>query len=517
MSFLIEKKSYFLCLIAGMLYALGFPLFNGNSIFFAPIIGFAILYSCLLSENKIKKQLLMGLSYSLGFYLLGFYWIPFLLKEFGGLSFPFNYLLGLLFSLFIIPQTYFFILIQRKIKNPLILAFIYTLLEQFIPQQFPAHLGHSYASLVPNLNLVFAPIFGAAFYSFFTASISLSLISHLKTKKIQWAAYSFIIITIIFHYLPILKNAPSPIIQTLKIRIVQPNIGNFLKLDSERGGINSIKSIFENYLDLSTKNTTDQKNLIIWPETSFPNLLYSDILKSSDEVELPFLIKDIIQKTGSHLFIGGYDSKPGIGNFQSDYNSAFLFTPEMKLQDVYHKRKLIPFGEGLPFGPLNPYLSKLITNISYFAEGDRFNLFNIDNKSFFTSVICYEVLFTDFVRQALNEQDRNVHFLVNLTNDSWYGQTAEPFQHLFLTKWRALELNLPVVRSTNTGITTIIYPNGSESNRLGVGEKNYIDLDLDIKEREKTIYQKLGLWGLILLALFWLFIDLALKRKSFLE
>jgi apolipoprotein N-acyltransferase len=179
--------------------------------------------------------------------------------------------------------------------------------------------------------------------------------------------------------------------------------------------------------------------------------------------------------------------------------------------------RLIPFGEGLPFGPLNPYLSGIITNISYFAEGDTYTGFKTDNQLSFVSVICYEVLFPTFVADMLNNQKEEAQFMINLTNDSWYGNTAEPYQHLFLSKWRALEFNLPLIRSTNTGITTVVFPDGSESKRLLIGEKTYLDVDLEIAPRTPTLFQIFGIWSFLTIALVLLLIELAFKRKTFFQ
>ena len=117
----------------------------------------------------------------------------------------------------------------------------------------------------------------------------------------------------------------------------------------------------------------------------------------------------------------------------------------------------------------------------------------------------------------LNHQKDEAQFMINLTNDSWYGNTAEPFQHLFLTKWRALEFNIPVIRSTNTGITTVIFPDGSESPMLSISEKSYLDIDLEIAPRAKTIFQKFGIWSFLIIAFILLLIELAFKRKAFFQ
>lgn len=519
MNFNRKYLSLIICLLAGMLYALGFPTFFGTSVFIAPLIGFALFNWALDQEVSLNKQFILSLAYSLGFYIFGFYWIPQTLMDFGGLFFPVNHLLGLLFSLVIVPQIYCYVVLKKYIKHPVILAIGYVLLERLVPQQFPAQLGHPFLNLTPTINLVFAPWAGAAFYSFLTAFIALTLVQH-KASGIKPKLYYAIIAVILFLHLPFLYPTPSKEnMTTLKIRMVQPNIGNFLKIDSERGSINSINAVLDNYYFLSTNDIKSKRDLIIWPETAYPNLFFSETFKADHKLRLPEVINDVIINTGAELFIGGYDSTLSSNgqSYKSDYNSAFHFSSQGYMKDVYHKMRLIPFGEGLPFGPLNPYLSGIITNISYFAEGDTYTGFKTANNLNFVSVICYEVLFPAFVADMLNNQKEEAQFLINLTNDSWYGDTAEPYQHLFLSKWRALEFNLPLIRSTNTGITTVVYPDGSESKRLLISEKTYLDVDLEIAPRTKTLFQIFGIWSFLTIAFIILLIELAFKRKAFFQ
>ena len=519
MNFNPKYLSFIICLLAGMLYALGFPTFFGASVFIAPIIGFATLNWVLDRETSLKQQFILSLAYSLGFYLFGFYWIPHTLMEFGGIFFPFNQMLGLLFSFVIIPQIYCYVILKKYIKHPIILAIGYVLLERFVPQQFPAHLGHPFLSLAPSINLIFAPWAGSAFYSFLAAFIALTLVQH-KVSGIKPKLYYGFIVVILFLHLPFFNKTPSKeSLTSFKIRLIQPNIGNFLKINAESGSVNSIKTVLDNYYYLSTVDIQSKRDLIIWPETAFPNLFFSETFKNNTSLKLPPVIRNVISNTGAELFIGGYDTTLSSKNlsYKSDYNAAFLFSNQNYMKDVYHKMLLIPFGEGLPFGPLNNYLSEIITNISYFAEGSNYTGFKTDNNLNFVSVICYEVLFSSFVADMLNHQKDEAQFMINLTNDSWYGNTAEPFQHLFLTKWRALEFNIPVIRSTNTGITTVIFPDGSESPRLSISEKSYLDIDLEIAPRAKTIFQKFGIWSFLIIAFILLLIELAFKRKAFFQ
>jgi apolipoprotein N-acyltransferase len=102
--------------------------------------------------------------------------------------------------------------------------------------------------------------------------------------------------------------------------------------------------------------------------------------------------------------------------------------------------------------------------------------------------------------------------MINLTNDSWYGDTMEPEQHLFLAKWRALEFNLPIIRSTNTGITSVIYPDGSESKRLEILKTGNLDLSINLPLQEATFYQKYGFATILPLWIIYLIFHLLLLK-----
>jgi apolipoprotein N-acyltransferase len=509
----------FLPFLGGILYAAGFPLFSDFSIFIGPLLGFLLLNISLTKNLSIKDSLKKAWFFSIGFLVLGFYWIPFTLKEFGGLFFPFNYILGFVFSIGILPQTYFYVLAQRKVKSPFVLAFCYALLEYFIPQQFPAHLGHAFLYFTPKFNLFLAPIFGNMAYSFITAFIALIIIKQISEKKLNMPYHFIALIFIIISLLPsgnkIAKNTKE-----ITVRVVQPNIGNYLKIESEKGNIHSIKNVFALYYNLSTAKLNNPVDLIIWPETAYPDLINSSFLLNGQKAfeQTPPLIEKILSDTKSDLFVGGYDYNPVSASkygFESDFNSAFHFGSQDKnLLNVYHKMKLIPFGEGLPFGPFNQFLSKYITNISFFAHGEKPALFKLKNDVKFTSAICYEILFPNLIRNLLNNLNERPHFLINLTNDSWYGDTSEPYQHLFLAKWRALEFNLPIIRSTNTGISSIIFPDGSESERMLIDERGFKDYKFIASQNEATPFQRNGVWPFIFIMLIFIWLEKILLLKD---
>lgn len=510
---------YFVPFIGGVLYATGFPMKFAPTNFFGTIIGLALLFQALsfskeeVSNKKMRVEILSVLAFCLGYNCLGYYWIPYTMKTFGGLVPPLNYLMGSLFSLIIAPHLITFVVTSRifyrfskriyaltnsNAKKNFIYAIIFTLLEQIVPQQFPSHAGHSWLVIAPFLGL--AKVFGAPLFSFINFWLALGLADVLRGKTRDWWSIRFASLVIFTSAVfPLILSKKSDHITSL--RLVQARISNNVKIDSEVGSGLAFSDVKKVFYKLSTKESENDIDLIIWPETAYPRLLSPNAI-NKNPTTAPHLITSIIDKMNAEMFIGGYELKANSSEtefFESQYNAAFHFGINHKVKDTYHKIKLIPFGESLPFGPFNKYLTQINSNLSFFSSGARSPIFTTKSGSTFSAVICYEVLFSSFMRKWLNSNKTQPDFIINITNDSWYGDTAEPFQHLFLAKWRALEFNVPIVRMTNTGITSVIYPDGSESKRLGVGEKGILDIELKTQNRDATIFQKFGLFPILIL------------------
>jgi len=513
----------FLSLLASFSYSLGFP----PRFFLGTIISLILYFFCL--NGKLKSDLGITFIYVFGMFLFGYYWIPQTISEFGEMPLVAAQILSVFFPFVLMPHFFCFIifsfLFRKKLeKFPLplkncILAFFFTLLEYFIPQQFPANIGHPFLQIAPFLGL--ARIFGVPIYSFFSVWISFSIVSLLKKEGKDYFGIAFFILFMMTNLvLPVKYDGLNPI--STRIRMVQANIGNFLKVDSEKGGVTSREEVDFRFRKYSTLPTDKKIDLIIWPETAYPEILHSKNMKVSAEYT-PLIIREILKETNSMLFFGGYDQNGNLSqdSAESNYNSGFLINQKGLLEGVFHKQILLPFGEGLPFGHFNKYMIPYLENhMSFFARGDQFTLFKIGNSASFISAICYEILFPQYIREYLNSSKEQPQFIINLTNDSWYGRSSEPYQHLFLSHWRAIEFNLPVVRMTNTGFTSVLYPDGSESKRTKLFSQEIVDLDLKTFERIPTIYQRWGiipLCGLFIIIYFGVlvFLDRKIFRFSF--
>ena len=455
-----------------------------------------------------KTQFLCVLLYSLGACWSAYYWIPYTLKEFGEIGPPFNILMasGLSFVLFpyyfiFLPLLFLINKLEKKQKKSLpqkniLLALILCTLEYYTPQQFPAHLAHPWLSLSPYLGL--APVFGAPVFSFFSYWMALSIVQKLKTKKGDRLGFFCFALFVLFNFSLPLSPPRQQEGNLTKIRMVQANIGNLLKLSGEQGMKEHFREILKRHHDLSLR-PQQQVDLIIWPETAFPKLLSSRLMKREPEY-IPPTILSTIALSKAQLITGGYDyaDKSNPYFFETEYNAIFFFNRGGLLKDVYRKQILMPFGESLPFGKANFLIAKVMKNLSFFARGTRLPLFELDNGATLINAICYEILFGPYIRNYLNHtlktQKKNAHFIVNLTNDSWYGKTSEPYQHQYLSHWRALEFQIPIVRMTNTGLSSILYPDGSQSEDMGLFRAASKDYSLFTSSRPPTLFQKYGFY-----------------------
>lgn len=512
-------QNLFIALLTGGLYAFAFPNFLNEGLFFLSPVALVGMVFCLERIKTTRQRVLAVLLHQTGFNLLGFYWVPQTLQEFGGLPVVASYAVSLLLAPVLNPAWWgqlVWLSYRHHLPGALswtpgmrafFSAIFLTALEVILPQQFPVFAGHVWMHFSEWLQ--FAPIGGVVMYSFFTWWAVLGVAPLLKRHPIAKSALAATGVFIALHFVLPPWEEPTEI-KALNIRIVQANVGNFLKIQSESGEDGAVEDVIGRYQRLTLKEEPQSLDLIIWPETAYPFSMSSPAMRSGAEAPHT-LFRDLIARTGAEILIGGYDHDQDSvwrDRFETEYNAAFLFGAQGEFKEVYRKHILIPFGETMPFGPLNRKLSELLPAVSFFARGNVAPSFATKTGAYFTTPICYEILQSPFIAKLLNEAPVLPDFIVNLTNDSWYGATAEPRQHLFLAKWRALEFRRPIVRSTNTGISTVIYPDGRHGRELLTGEQDVIDVRLELpREASMTVYQRygmlplLGLWLVVALGL----------------
>ncbi|WP_205042009.1 apolipoprotein N-acyltransferase [Rhodoligotrophos defluvii] len=281
--------------------------------------------------------------------------------------------------------------------------------------------------------------------------------------------------------------APGP-----RVRIVQPDIPQGAKWNPQYA-----TEILDLFLELSTaKPPTNPRGLaavdyLIWPESALPFLL-------DERADVRGVIGAVLPDNVT-LFTGAIRRGPDPDNPGSQglfYNSLQVIDHTGTVIAGYDKQHLVPFGEYLPFESLLRPLGfrKLVTVPAGFAAGSGPRTLALPGIPPFSPLICYEIIFPG----AVADEARRPQWLLNVTNDAWFGQSLGPHQHFVQARFRAIEEGLPLVRSANTGISAVIDPYGRIVEQIGLGERGLIDTDLP-SALPPTVYSQYHEWILSLL------------------
>lgn len=265
--------------------------------------------------------------------------------------------------------------------------------------------------------------------------------------------------------------------QAIQVALVQGNIDQGVKWDTAMQA-----TTIERYRRLSLEAAKHAPALIVWPETAVPFFLrYEPALQGR--------VLDIAAETGSYLLVGSPDAEPpAAANGVTRYrNSAFLISPQRELLNRYDKIHMVPFGEYVPLGSILFFVHKLAYGIGDFEGGRTYTIFDTPGGRF-GATICYEAIFPDQVRRYVKE---GAEFLVNITNDAWFGRSAAPAQHLAMAALRAAENHRYLIRAANTGISAIVDPSGRILQASDVFVPTVITDQIRV-ERTQTFYTRHG-------------------------
>ncbi len=281
-----------------------------------------------------------------------------------------------------------------------------------------------------------------------------------------------------------LKLQPTSTVANVKLRIMQPNLQQDLKFN-----YSAKTEVMQKYLTLSDRASGPQStgvrdaSILIWPELAFPFFLTREADAMAQVADL--LPKGTVLITGS---VRAPDLPPGTRITQA-YNSIYVIDHDGSVLSVYDKLHLVPFGEYLP---LQAWMERLgfiaLTKVQGgFIPGTRRRTMAMPNAPPVLPLICYEAIFPGDVAAHGDRPG----WIVNLTNDGWFGISTGPYQHLQQARLRAIEEGLPVVRAANTGISAVIDPVGRVTARLGLGIEGVLDASLP-SAIAPTVYARVG-------------------------
>jgi len=438
-------------------------------------------------ENKSSKKTFL-LSYLCGiiFWLGTIYWVGFITSL--GCVLLILYL-SLYFGIFGLFVSY---IIKRSKASLIFIPSAWVFLELIRSHLFT---GFGWASLgysqYKNLSLIqIADIAGVYGVSFLIILINVCIYKTIKAilvkKKTKDLVFS--IILAIFFVMAVLIYGHFRLNQQYLLKykpLVKASIlqGNFPAYEKWTESLQN--KILTKYLDLTNKAGADSPDIIIWPETSVPDYL-------NKNKRMQDMISKQADKLDTFLLIGApwYEAR-------RYYNSAVLFSRQGRIINRYSKVHLVPMGEYFPFSRYFPKFADMFESGS-FTAGSFHTVFDIPlkNKEYakFCVLICYEDIFPSLVRDFINKK---ALFIINITDDSWFGNSGASYQHLQALVLRAVENRISAVRATNTGVSCFIKPTGQIYGKIksdlgddlfisGYSTQNVAIFNID------TFYQKYG-------------------------
>jgi apolipoprotein N-acyltransferase len=273
------------------------------------------------------------------------------------------------------------------------------------------------------------------------------------------------------------------------IRVVQANIDQKTKWKPEH-----LAQIFETYVALSHRPAAQSPDIVVWPEGALPAII-DDLLAPGS----PYgpRLRDAVAP-GQTLLVGVNRAQLKPDGTVGYYNSLAAFRREadgLRVTAVYDKHRLVPFGEYMPLGELAGKVGfrSLVHMPEDFTAGPPVKPLSPAGIPAVQPLICYEALFPGATRAAVKRAGARPAWILNPSNDAWFGATSGPLQHLNLASYRAIEEGLPIVRATPTGVSAVIdaYGRVLPGARLGLGATGVIDARLP-SALPPTLFERYG-------------------------
>ncbi len=512
----MKNKTYleFLFLIIlGGLTSLSLPPYNYLLINFITIgLFFIYIFQKKKSLTKKKYSFIYGWLFGFGYFLTNLYWITISLTFEENFRFlvPFVLILiPLFFGIFYGLATYCFFMIN--IKKPLSNLFLFSLLFGLVEflrgnilTGFPWNLiAYSFSEnleILQILSFIGTYGFNILCISFF-ASPAIFIIR--ENRKEIFICICFLI-SPIFLFLIGSKNIKSfQSSDIIKNDYIFRVIGSQIDLYRFYGNSDT-GAVINELIDLSQPDLKT-KTIFLWPEGIIPNVNQKEIK------EFEFLFNKNFNK--NHLLAIGINSYEKNKNQDQFYNTFSIFDNKLNLISDYKKVKLVPFGEFLPFEKIlgKIGLKSLTNNYQSFSSGKNRKILSIKREGFDLKIlplICYEIIYSGNIFK-----NSNFDFIVNVSEDGWFGDSIGPHQHYIHSVFRAIENGKYLLRSANNGISVIIDPTGKIENKIDFGQSGYIDFK-EKRDFKKTVFLKHGNKMFLIIILLYIFLIFSFNRIS---
>ncbi|CAN5229523.1 apolipoprotein N-acyltransferase [soil metagenome] len=477
-----------LSVVSGLLYWLAFP---GKNVWPLAFVAFLPLLLALRGRTP-KGALGMGLLAGLTMNLAGFSWLVTMLRNFSG--FPTS--LCLLFVTIICTYQGGRIALmgwlygratQRGWNASLVAFGAFATSELLYPLLFPWYFGatvHNAPALAQIAELG-GPIFIGLVLIAPAVAVDEILAARAEerapNRRLLIACFAAPVASALFGYVRILQvDAAAQAAPPLHVGLVQGNMGLIQKREDSAEGL-------RRHVRMTAELKKKGVELVVWSESSVTFGVSEDQYASFYEHNV------VNQLGGVPTIFGGVvmhlDPDPRLERL---YNTALISNRAGKVVGRYDKEYLLAFGEYLPFGDTFPILYEWSPNSGRFASGTEKNLLVVDTASGphkIAPLICYEDILPAFTNDMVAGTDTEL--LVNITNDAWFGDTAEPWEHLALATLRSVEHRRYLVRSTNSGVSAIVDPVGRVMVHTNTFKSESLDAIVHLM-KGATVYEYVG-------------------------
>ena len=490
-------KKQFLALICGLIFSFGFAPFD---YWLLSILSISVLYKN-IKRMPPKEAFYTGYWFGFGTWLTGISWLYVSIHYHGNIGIIGSSLLILIFISILSIYSGFLLLLNNflRLASPQNLAFLTLPISWVVIEIIRSYLFTGFPWLISGTMLAdtfidgYTPIIGAQGNTFFIillgVLISLIYDSFQQKRPALFSSFLFIIILIPSTLLRSFEWTSAE--DNIQISLYQPNLT--LSDKWSQFGILKTQGMIEQSIEDS-----EEGDLIVFPETALilsekDNKPFMDLIKHKSSKKNLTLVTGIVEREGNLRIRNRLQA---IGSIDTHYD----------------KVKLVPFGEFIPF---ERYLGSLLDiiglNLTNTVPGYEIKPINTGNLRISPS-ICYEIAFDELIRKTA--KDSNI--LLTVSNDTWFGRSIGPIQHLEIAQNRALEHKKPLIRSTNSGISAIISRNGQIIEKQEYFEEKSIKGTV-ILYSGNTIYSKFGNWPLKIILVIYLsliVINKVFKRNS---
>jgi apolipoprotein N-acyltransferase len=466
-------------IISGLLLALAFPKFDLWWLAWVALVPF---FLTLNRAEKPRAALLAGFFFGLAFFGVTLFWMTSLFRFVGLFAYLAWVSLAIFQSLFVVLFAYLYFKISQlqfvlkfeigglSFLQALLWVLVVELLRAFGPFGVPVGaVGYSQAQLLPLIQIAsFSQVYGVSFLVVFFNAALAEVLRKPATKRRGFLSFGLAILLIIaalaYGYSS-LVHRPSSIGH--RFALIQPNIDQFDRMN---------QSLVQRNLELQAGLTRQAAKagaqVIVWPETA----LYAYILRDPAIFQQ---LKHLARETNAWLVVGTphYDYDARI------YNAIVAISPSGEVTSRYDKERLVPFGEYLPFRPL---LLPLLGRTGYFSQDFASNsmpeALSIAGQQVAAGV-CFESTFPDAIKARVKNDSA---YILIVTNDAWFADSAAPYIHFNCGVFRAIENRKWLVQCGNSGISAFIDPYGRVVGQTKVNQQTVLDYQSIRNQSEKS-------------------------------